>query len=176
MRLALWLLIGVAACSTGCGEPPVAAPPPAVASAADDLPAGFDDPVPPVAPGAPHLRLMLISGCVMCERIDSMTRDLEKKYGPALHTDRHNSESPAGREYLRSVGMRRHGVVMYDKAGKVVWRNDNHALESAQLASAVDAVTKGQVPPAEQGLSPFAQPDSCSADHGASPKPASPAR
>lgn len=160
-------------CLTGCGEPPRAAPPPAVASTSD-LPAGFDDPVPPVTAGAgPQVRLMLIPGCVMCERIDGMTKELEKQYGPALRTDRHNSESPSGRAYLRSVGMRRHGVVIHDKTGQVVWRNDNHGLDRETLASAVEAISKGQVPTAEQRTSHWVKPDACPEGHG-SPSPAAP--
>lgn len=164
-------MLVVAACTTGCGEAPKAEAPPAVVASTSDLPVGFDAPVPPVAAGAgPQVRLMLIPGCVMCERIDGMTKDLEKQYGANLRTDRHNSESPSGRAYLRSVGMRRHGVVIYDKAGQVAWRNDNHGLDRETLASALDAVSKGQAPTAEQRTSKWQKPDASPECH-ASPSP-----
>lgn len=174
------LLAGLTVLVGGCGEPP--APPPPAPSAVSELPMGYDTPVPPVEKGtAPHARLMLIKGCVMCERIDAMTADLEKQYGASLRADRHDSESPSGRAYLRSVGMRRHGVVLYDAAGKVAWRNDSHALDRETLASAIASVAKGETPTAPQRTSKWQTPDLTCPDHAsgsaspvASPVPAPP--
>lgn len=134
-------------CLSGCGKAEEPAPPPGP-SEVTYVPAAFDAPVPPVTAGAaPLVRLVLINGCVMCERIDGMARELEKQHGKDLRSERYNAESPGARAYLRDLDMRRHGVVIYDRAGKTVWMNDGHSLDRVSFAAAVGAAVKGQRPP-----------------------------
>lgn len=138
MRHPLALLLALIC---GCGDAPPAPPPATPASAVDAPEAGamLDETIAPVERGSPLVRFIAIPGCPLCDKISTVIAG-HKARRPKLKTDRYSSMSFAGRKYLREQRLGSHGVVVYDRDGQIVWKNNGHNLDEAGLAAAVERV------------------------------------
>jgi hypothetical protein len=142
LRAPVLLVIWISAlCACGCGDPPPAPAesPAPVESLAPEL-AYLNEKIAPVERGdGPLLRFIAIPGCPLCDKISGVIGEHKAKH-PRLKADRYSSTSPAGRKYLREQRLGSHGIVVYDREGQIVWKNNGHNLDADGLAAAVQRV------------------------------------
>lgn len=72
---------------------------------------------------------------------------LAKEYGDAVKVDIENATTPENREKMRTeFGFKTHGLVIYDRNGRVMKTLDGHFLKEPQIRQALQEVLDGEAP------------------------------
>jgi thiol-disulfide isomerase/thioredoxin len=96
----------------------------------------------PVLSGLAVLRFYDLPGCPVCATIHPIVDSLQKKYPGDLRVEKVDSTVDASKAAMERDGVKGHGVVLFDRNGKPVFKTTSHELNSQALNSAVDKATQ----------------------------------
>jgi thiol-disulfide isomerase/thioredoxin len=98
----------------------------------------------PVVSGIAVLRFYDLPGCPICATIHPIVDGLQKKHPADLRVEKVDSTVESSKPGMDRDGVKGHGVVVFDRNGKALYKSESHELNRPALDSAVEKATQSR--------------------------------